>query len=456
MPKVVLTEKWLTSPPKAEKGKRIDYSDIAPNLVVRVNHKGVPTFVFLARFPGKRNPSRRTLGAFDIRAGVREAEMVEQNRELPRPPTPMSLARARQIASEWSSLVGAGIDPGTNEKKMATKALERAQNTFEHVARAYIDYVPSRKRNRHAAQDARVVQNELLERRDRKGTLIWRNEWADKPIADVTDEEIADLILQIRDRPAPALAYEALSQLKAVFRWAMFPQRKRKYGLSLNVAASIMPTHFELSKTVRLRVLNDAELRAYWEAADNTPYPYGPFFKALLLNGQRRDENAGAKWGEFDLKSRDPIWVVPQERFKSGQDHPVPISPDLLSLLNSLPRPDPNTGGNHVFSTTNGVIPINSFGKAKRDLNKAMLEILRRDDPNAELPRWVLHDVRRTVRTRLSALKVHPQVSELIIGHGKVGLLRVYDQYEFEREMREALNLWASKLREIIGINKAV
>jgi hypothetical protein len=64
--------------------------------------------------------------------------------------------------------------------------------------------------------------------------------------------------------------------------------------------------------------------------------------------------------------------------------------------------------------------------------------------------RWVVHDIRRTVRTRLSSLRVPDRVAELVIGHGGKGLQRVYDQHSYESEMREALELWASLLKDVI------
>lgn len=451
MPKIFLTNRWLDAPPKAPPKKRVDYSDTTNNLVVRVNDKGEPTFVVLARFPGSNNPTRRTLGTYDAKAAGIENELQLEGRALPRPPTAMSLARARQLAVEWTSLISLGIDPTLREIEKVKASTERAKNTFESVALAYIDFLPTRKRNRHAAQDARLVRGQLLERRDASGKIIWRNNWATKPIADVTDEDIATLIEEIRDRPAPAMAYDTLSQLKTMFSWAIFPVRKRIYGLKNNITRDLQPMHFQLSKTQRKRVFNDDEIRAYWEAADNTPYPLGPFYKALMLNAQRKNENAGAKWEEFELWRRDPIWIIPEERFKSGQEQPVPISPDFESLLSTLPKHDQLDGGTCIFSTTNGRIPINGFSKAKAALHTAMLEILRQDNPKATLPRWGFHDVRRTVRTRLSGLKINSDVAELIIGHGKVGLRRVYDQYEFEPEMREALCAWAEELRRILS-----
>ena len=49
--------------------------------------------------------------------------------------------------------------------------------------------------------------------------------------------------------------------------------------------------------------------------------------------------------------------------------------------------------------------------------------------------RWVFHDIRRTVRTRLSQLRIPEPVAEMVIGHGKKGLARVYDQHKYLEEM---------------------
>ena len=62
-----------------------------------------------------------------------------------------------------------------------------------------------------------------------------------------------------------------------------------------------------------------------------------------------------------------------------------------------------------------------------------------------------MHDIRRTVRTRLAALRVSDLVAETILGHGQKGLQRVYDQHQYLPEMREALELWAGRLRDIVS-----
>jgi hypothetical protein len=42
-------------------------------------------------------------------------------------------------------------------------------------------------------------------------------------------------------------------------------------------------------------------------------------------------------------------------------------------------------------------------------------------------------------------------VAELVLGHGKRGLARVYDQHHYAGELREALEKWAVELERIVA-----
>jgi integrase len=177
-----------------------------------------------------------------------------------------------------------------------------------------------------------------------------------------------------------------------------------------------------------------------WAATETLGYPYAPLFRLLLVSGQRKSEVAEARWSEFDLEKRE--WVIPAERMKAAAAHVVPLSDEAMAILAELPR---FKQGDYVFTTTYGDKPVNGFSKAKDRLDTEMLKHL----PSAPAP-WVIHDIRRTMRTGLSALPVPDIVRELVIAHTKPGLHKVYDQFAYIEEKRDALNRWAAKLRDII------
>jgi integrase len=191
-------------------------------------------------------------------------------------------------------------------------------------------------------------------------------------------------------------------------------------------------------KEPRTRVLDDGELRALWSASGRIGYPFGPLVRLLMLTGQRKSEVSDARWREFEGK----LWTIPVARMKAKASHVVPLTDDALAVLQDLPR---FTREDYLFSTTRGATAIDGFSKAKARFDSVV---------SAELGRtvtpYVLHDIRRTVRTRLSALPISDKVAELVIGHTQQGLHKIYDQHAYLDEKRHALELWAAKLRDII------
>ena len=130
------------------------------------------------------------------------------------------------------------------------------------------------------------------------------------------------------------------------------------------------------------------------------------------------------------------VLSIKARRMKGDRAHEVPLAPDALALLQELPH---FTAGDYVFTTTAGAKPINGFGKAKI-----------RSDKLSGVSGWVIHDLRRTMRTHTSALPVEDLVRELVIAHAKPGLHKVYDLHTYEDEKRHCLELWEARLLAIV------
>lgn len=65
--------------------------------------------------------------------------------------------------------------------------------------------------------------------------------------------------------------------------------------------------------------------------------------------------------------------------------------------------------------------------------------------------KFVPHDLRRTLRTRLAELGVSDIVAERVLGHKLQGLLALYNHYPYTDEMRDALEKWNRKLQLLTG-----
>jgi integrase len=404
MPKKTLSDRTLKALARkpADKGKTYDVADtVVPGLSVRVSETGRRTFVLTLRYPGSRNPTRRKLGSYGE----------------------LTLEKARNKARDWLELIRRGIDPAVHEERQRAAELRQRANTFAAVAEDFIkDKLPGERRGKDAERD---IRREFMPA------------WERRPIAEISPHDVRAIVKAAKDRGAPYQAHNLLVLARRLFSWAI---DQHVYGLETSPCDRLKPKAIIGKKVFRTRILSDEEWRALWKATEGMGYPYGPLFRTLALTGQRKSEVAEARWTEFDLQRK--LWIIPAERMKADAAHVVPLSPDVVAILEFLPR---FRKGDHVFSTTFGMKPVNDFSKAKTRLDNAMAAELGR-----EVVPFVIHDIRRSVRTGLSALPVPDLVRELVIAHTKPGLHKVYDQHAYLDEKRHALELWAARLRSIV------
>lgn len=442
-----LTDRTLRALHAAPEGKRYEVMDAqAPGLGIRVTDSGQRTFVLIARFPGHTQPTRRALGQYtpvnDAEEKRRYKELSEADRKretfeayLVRTYGASTLAGAREKARKWRAMIQSGIDPQTHEERERHAALRQQRNTFGTVAEDFIkDKLPGERKGREVERD---IRREFIPA------------WGKRPIAEIAPHDVRAIVKAAKDRGAPYQAHNLLTTARRLFSWAIDQQ---VYGLESSPCERLKPKAIIGRKVFRTRILADDELRGFWRATQRLGYPYAPLFRTLALTGQRKSEVAEARWSEIDLARK--LWTIPAERMKADAAHVVPLSDDVVAILESLPR---FKKGDHVFSTTFGVKAINGFSKAKERLDRRMLRSWRAlarargdDRRKAQIQPWVIHDIRRTMRTGLSALPVSDLVRELVIAHTKPGLHKVYDQHAYLDEKRRALELWAARLREIV------
>ena len=205
----------------------------------------------------------------------------------------------------------------------------------------------------------------------------------------------------------------------------------------------------------RNRRLSNDEIFAFWRATGRMKYPTGPVYRMLLLTGLRLNECAALSWREV----QGDIIVIPPERMKAKDgkavEHLVPITSAIQEVIASLPR---IKNGKYLFSLSEGKRPLAMTGPIKADLDRRMLRTLRalarhrgEDHHAVDLPKWVNHDLRRTVRSGLSALGVPHNVAEAVLAHRQGGIAATYDLHEYQPQKAKALELWAQRIASIVN-----
>jgi integrase len=238
------------------------------------------------------------------------------------------------------------------------------------------------------------------------------------------------MVEDIREQSGRHAARQALTYASAIFGYGA----ALEYGGLEQNPCSLVKAGDLLGKfRPRQRILTDSELAQVWKAA--TDYPGGPFIRMLILTGARRGEVARMTWDEVDLDTG--LWTLLGSRTKPEEPDEKPLAGMAVDLLKSLPR---FTAGPYVFTSSAGLRPIQAFSAYKREINERV----------PGLGDWRFHDLRRTTRTGLGTIGVSPFIAELVIGHQLKGVHPVYDLYRYRAEKADALERWASKVRDLV------
>ena len=419
---------------KALKAKAAPYEVMdrdVPGFGVRVMPSGKKSFILLRRFSSS-NPTRRLLGHYRELVLDADGGFVE-----------FTLARAREKARQWNAMLKAGLDPAVEEDRRrqakAEAARKKADATFGKGLDAYLKH---KSKLRSAHEMGRNLRREF------KG-------WEDRPLADIGRREVEDIINGIVARGHTATAHAIFALVRGFFNWVC---ARHEYGIKESPCKDILPSALIGDRNIRQRTLTDHEIAAFWRACGRLDYPFGPLFRLLLLTACRLTAVSEARWSEVNFEgtiywdkkaAAEGAWTVPAFRMKGREGkvgpHLIPLTEDILALLQGLPR---FGGAGFIFTTTAGRVPVGGFSKAKKKLDVLMAEDL--EAQGRQFEDFVLHDLRRTARTKFSALPVEDVVREALLAHARPGLDKIYNLHTYEGEKAYALKLWHDRLRAIV------
>lgn len=208
-----------------------------------------------------------------------------------------------------------------------------------------------------------------------------------------------------------------------------------------------------LKAKVRGRVLDQDEIRAFWTNAETSDLRRltALCLKMVLVTGQRPGEVAGMR--EDEISGR--WWTIPADRRgKTDSAHTVYLSDtaqkiiaDAKAEIDRLSRRRNERWSGFIFEARPGSPTTNSALCRAVDRQHVAL------GARAVQPwgRWTPHDLRRTMRTGLSACRVRPDIAEMTIGHVKGGIIAVYDHHSFDSERQAAWEAWDARLSRIVA-----
>ena len=356
-----------------------------------------------------------------------------------------SLENARRWATELRAAVARGDDPA------AEKRARRLAETFGQIAVEWVwRHGRPNKDRLTLRRDIRMLRRHVL---PDLGAMK-AGEIAKRDVLRMLDRVVAkpdartEVVRKMTHQPN-----RCFQLVRSIFRWGVgrdLVQIDPTAGLRAPIA----------KEPVRERTLSADEIRTAWLALDRTPISRehwrrqdGDFpmrratalaLKLALVTAQRIGEVTGICAAELDLNDVTPLWTVPGNRSKNRQPNRVPLSALALCVIAEAR----GLAGDSVwlFPGLSCSGPIEPTAPTKA-LARAM--------PIIGIPPFRVHDLRRTAATHIAEMGVAPHTISLVLNHVSVrrGTVtgRVYNQYSYDREKREALNAWGARLEHIVA-----
>ncbi len=320
----------------------------------------------------------------------------------------VSLARAREEASPLRLQARKGINP-LDERR-------RKMLTFEQAARkVYEGLLPTWRNEKHAQTWWSTVDKHA------------NSQFGNRPIESVTSADILEVLGPIwveRHETAKRLG----QRLSTVFDWARgaghYPNANPLDGLK----KSLPPVK---RRAIHMAALPWEELPAFMSELSERSGVSARTLEFIILTASRSGEARGARWSEFDFKSK--VWTVPADRMKRGIEHRVPLCDEALAVLEKVRGLDDE----FVFPATSR----DNRGQVREQsvmVFKALLRRMRREG-------FTVHGFRSTFRNWCSDYqKAYRATAEAALSHA-TGLNDTESSYlrtDMFEDRRKLMTAW--------------
>jgi integrase len=332
----------------------------------------------------------------------------------------VSLADARSARDSARKLVKEGIHPAHNRK--AERLVNRTENanTFEVVAREWIDKKTPGWTPYYLRQVTRFMETNVY---PYIGNL---------PIRNVTAAHLLEIVRRIEGRGAETVALLVRQWASAIFRYAVATLRAD------GDPAAALRGAIHRPKVKHHAPLTPDQVALFGKALES----YGGYrttviaLRLMLLTFVRTVELRAARWDEFDLQRAE--WRIPAERMKMREPHIVPLSRQSVELLRELLT---YTGGRGMLfpNYRNPKICMTAT-----TLNRA-LERMGFNGKNGI--GFSAHGFRATSSTMLHEAGFRSDVIERQLAHAERNKSKAsYNQAEYLPERRAMMQQWADML----------
>lgn len=329
----------------------------------------------------------------------------------------VTLNQARERALEYRRMAKTGLNPRFNAN--------REIPTFEEVSRqVHIDRLPTWKNAKHGQQWLNTLRDYAFPKIGRM------------PIDSIGQPEVLMCLAPVwteKHETAKRLA----QRIKAVLEVA----KSKGFRSGENPVTAIRDA--KVLPTVKAKVQHhDAmpwrDVPAFFAELNGRSATAAKALQFTILTASRTSEVLDMTWPEVDFETR--LWTVPAARMKGGKEHRVPLTDEMLAILEPLKA----MASDYVFEGQKRHKPLS---------NMSMLMLLRRMGRDG----FTVHGFRSSFRDWASEAANAPrEFAEAALAH-QVGsdVERAYARSDLLERRRELMEVWsgmvASDFRPVEG-----
>ncbi|EPT7429264.1 integrase domain-containing protein [Vibrio cholerae] len=330
----------------------------------------------------------------------------------------VSLVQARKASLNAKELIAQGIDPQDERNRQQQAHKEIHEHTFVNVAKDWF-----------AIKQHDVTPDYALD--------IWRSlelhifpHIANKPIKAITAPEIIELLKPIEAKGSLETVKRLTQRLNEVMNFAT------NCGLIQANPLTGIKAAFKKPKKENMAALTPAELPELMAAIANASIKRTTrcLLEWQLHTMTRPAEASGARWNEINWDEK--IWTIPAERMKKRREHRIPLTEQMLALLEVM-KP---ISGHRDF-----IFPSDRDPKKPCNSQTANMALKRMGFAG----RLVSHGLRSLASTTLNEQGFDPDLVEAALAHVDDNQVRsAYNRTDYLERRKPMMSWWSGHIEE--------
>ncbi|HIF9255924.1 TPA: integrase domain-containing protein [Photobacterium damselae] len=393
MPRIAikLTDKQL----KNAKPKNSEYvlSD-GYGLQVRIMSNGTKSWRFVYKHPENGKQSRLTLGTYPV----------------------LTIANARKKANQYRELIAEGIDPKAHLQRQHDERIALTKNTLYNISKEWFQVKKEDVTKDHAGDIWRSLELHVFPY------------LKEQPISQLTAPMVIDVLKRTEAKGSLETVKRLTQRLNEIMIHAV------NCGvIHANPLAGIKSA-FKKPQKENMKTLTPQELPDLMRSIANSSIK--PTTQCLLefqLHTMTRpNEAAGARWDEFNLEEK--VWVIPANRMKKKREHRIPLTEEVLSLLQHMKA---------ISGQREYVFPADREPTKPTNSQTANAALKRMGYAG----RLVSHGLRSIASTTLNESGHDPDVIEAALAHvGGNEVRRAYNRTDYYERRRPMMDWWSKHI----------